>query len=79
MSMTITYSTRIDAAFGPLLMAKDILDQIIPNCDDEAACDLANVLAADLIVMAVQRLTGKVSSEAHDTIVNFGALKKTLA
>ncbi len=45
MNRTQALSQRIDDAFSSLLMAKDILDQVIPNSDCDSAISMANEFA----------------------------------
>ncbi|MEN9717632.1 MAG: hypothetical protein RIQ99_510 [Pseudomonadota bacterium] len=68
-----TLSGRIDAAFGPLLMAKDILDQVMPNSDDGESLARADAFAAELIALAVARLTGTLTDGDRDNVFDFGA------
>lgn len=57
MDKTRTISGRIDNAFGPLLMARDILDDLMPESMDEQARALAAQFVAKLIKAAVDELT----------------------
>lgn len=68
-----THSKRIDAAFGPLLMAKDILDQVIPHSDDGASIAMANAFAGELIELAVRQLVGERENCNDDNVVLFGS------
>lgn len=49
-------SERIDRAFSSLLMAKDILDRVVPESDHEQARQMAGHLAVDLVDLAVREI-----------------------
>lgn len=74
MNRTQSLSRRIDAAFGPLLMAKDLLDQLIPNSDDLESIARAAELAEELVGTAIERLEAANPRDA--TVVEFAAPAK---
>ncbi|MEO0319258.1 MAG: hypothetical protein RL404_2935 [Pseudomonadota bacterium] len=63
-----TFSGRIDQAFSSLLMAKDIIEKIIPDSDDEQARAHAAKFVAELIKTAVSHLipTPVEEAEVHE-------------
>lgn len=79
MNRTQILSRRIDDAFSSLLMAKDILDQVIPNSDCDSAISMANEFAQQLINKATDSLTLDPAAPGLHNIVDFGRTKASLS
>ncbi len=78
MNRTQALSQRIDDAFSSLLMAKDILDQVIPNSDCDSAISMANEFAQQLIDKATSSLMLDSDPADQHNIVDFGRVKAAL-
>jgi hypothetical protein len=59
-----TIAGRIDSAFSTLLMAKDVIEKIIPESDDEHARALAAQFVAQLIKATVEQLIPTADDDA---------------
>ena len=65
------YSQRIDRAVTPLLLAKDLLDQFLPTCDDEETAEIAVQFARRLMALSISRLSADNIPEAGSNVVDF--------
>jgi hypothetical protein len=66
-------SDRIDNAFGSLLMAKDILDRVIPESEHEPSRELAGHLAMELIDLAFRQLYPGNQDRLTETITSLAS------
>jgi len=56
MKEKISYLDKIDTAFSFLLMSRGLLEEIIPNSDNEKSIELACFLVVDLLKLAINEL-----------------------